>query len=137
VSETLSVLPEPDRDSRPYFLALARGEFIMQECADCNGWTWPARPICSRCRSFNLQWREASGLGTVYSWIVVHHAFMPAFQSLIPYTVAMVRVDEQDDIFIPGRLIGTAPLDLTGLRVRAVADVQTSEIGLLTWSALT
>jgi hypothetical protein len=47
--------------------------------------------------------------------------------------VALVRLDEQADILIPGRYIGKADL-IQGLRVRVQAERATSEIGLLTWN---
>ena len=45
------------------------------------------------------------------SWIVNHHPFGDAFPS--PYVVVTGRLDEQDDILIPGGYAG--PPDGTGL----------------------
>jgi hypothetical protein len=53
---------------------------------------------------------------------------------LVPYTVALVRVTEQDDILIPGRYVGAIEIR-QGLPVRAVAEPVTDEIGLITWDA--
>jgi uncharacterized OB-fold protein len=36
----------------------------------------------------------ASGLGVLYSWIVVHRAFSEAFRDDVPYTVGVVELDE-------------------------------------------
>jgi uncharacterized OB-fold protein len=127
-------LPTPDRDSAPYWQALAEGRFLMQRCRACARWTWPARPICSGCHGFDLEWIEASGGGEVYSWVVTHQPYGPDLARLVPYTVALVRVDEQDDILIPGRYVGTTEVR-QGLRVQARPEPATDDIGVLTWDA--
>ena len=126
------MLPTPDRDTAPYWQALADGRFVMQQCRTCGCWTWPARPICSRCHRFDLDWVEPSGSGEVYSWVVTHQPYGPDLAALVPYTVALVRVDEQDDIMIPGRYVGATEIH-QGLRVQARTEAATEEIGLLTW----
>jgi len=127
-------LPTPDRGSAPYWQALADGRFVMQRCRRCTRWTWPARPICSGCHGFDLEWTEAGGGGEVHSWIVTHQPYSPDLAALVPYAVVLVRVDEQDDILIPGRYVGTVDIH-QGLRVRARPEKATDEIGLLTWDA--
>src|SRR5437870_106855 len=97
-------LPYPDRDSRPWWEALARHELILQRCDECAAWRWPARAICGRCGSLAWRWVPASGRGVVASWIVNHHAFNSAFPS--PYVVLLVRLEEQDDLLLPGAYAG-------------------------------
>ena len=127
-------VPTPDRDSAPYWAALADGRFLLQHCAECGRWTWPARPICSGCHGENLVWEEAAGTGRVYSWVVTHQPYAPDLARLVPYTIALVRLDEQDDILIPGRYLGDAAIE-QGLRVRAVPERVTDDVGVLNWEA--
>jgi uncharacterized OB-fold protein len=127
-------LPTPDIDSAPYWQALAEGRFMLQRCSDCGAWTWPARPICSGCHGSNLAWVQSPGTGTVYSWVITHQPYGPDLAQLVPYPVALVRLDEQDDILIPGRYVGDVAL-CQGLRVRAHGELATENIGLLTWDA--
>ena len=47
-------VPVPDRDSAPYWSALAQGRLEVQQCLDCGRWTWPPRPVCSKCQSDDL-----------------------------------------------------------------------------------
>ena len=35
-------LPTPDRDSQAWWDALARHEFVLQRCDDCQAWRWPS-----------------------------------------------------------------------------------------------
>jgi len=128
-------LPVPDRDSAPYWAALAQGRFLAQRCDDCGRWTWPARPLCSGCHGQNLAWTQPQGTGEVYSWVVTHQPYAPDLARIVPYTIALVRLDEQDDILIPGRYLSDDVAIHQGLRVRAAPERVTDEIGVLNWEA--
>lgn len=125
-------VPVPDRDSAPYWGALAAGRFELQHCRDCGRWTWPARAVCSGCHGENLAWEQVSGAGEVHSWVVTHQIYAPEFVELVPYTVVLVRIDEQDDILIPGRFLSDVEVR-QGLRVRAVPEPITDDVGQLHW----
>lgn len=127
-------LPTPDRDSAPYWKALADGRFLVLRCRQCGRWTWPPRPVCSGCHGDDLEWTAPSGRGSVYSWVVTHQPYGPDLARMVPYTVALVRLAEQDDILIPGRYVGTAEIR-QGLLVRAATEPVDEEIGLLVWDA--
>ncbi len=86
--------------------------------------------MCSGCHGENLAWEEPNGTGEVYSWIVTHQPYGPDFP--VPYTVALVRLAEQDDILIPGLFVADTGIH-QGLRVRAVPQQKTDDIGILTW----
>ena len=130
----LRTMPQPDRDSLPYWAALAEGRLVMPHCLDCGRWTWPPRPICSGCHGDHLAWEAPSGMGEVYSWVVTHQPYAPDLARLVPYTIVLVRLDEQDDILIPGRLVSDVEAR-QGLRVRAAPEQLTDEIGILNWEA--
>jgi uncharacterized OB-fold protein len=127
------ILPVPDRDSGPYWAALAEGRLDLQHCRDCGRWTWPPRPVCSGCQGENLAWEPVQGTGAVHSWIITHQVYAPGLADLVPYTTVLVRLDEQDDILIPGRLVSTAGVR-QGLRVRAAPERLTDTVGELTWA---
>jgi uncharacterized protein len=127
-------IPVPDRDSAPYWAALAEGRFTLQRCRACDQRTWPARPICSGCHGDDLVWEQSQGTGEVYSWVVTHQPYAPDLARIVPYTVALVRLDEQEDILIPGRYVSDVEIH-QGLRVRAVPERVTDDIGVLSWEA--
>ena len=108
-------VPTPDRDSLAWWEGMARRELLLQRCGSCARLRWPPRPLCGACGSFEWSWSPASGRATVASWIVNHHPFGDAFPS--PYVVVTGRLDEQDDILIPGGYAG--PPDGAGLFVGA------------------
>jgi uncharacterized protein len=127
--------PVPDRDSGPYWAALAGGRLELQHCRDCGHWTWPPRPICSGCHGEDMAWEPVAGTGEVHSWIVTHQVYAPAFVDLVPYTIVLVRLDEQDDIMIPGPLVSDGSNDKVhqGLQVRAVTERVDGSVGRLRW----
>jgi uncharacterized OB-fold protein len=103
---TAPVRPRPaiDHDSAPWWAALGRHELVLARCADCRAWRWPPRALCGRCGSLDWSMVAASGRGTIASWIVNRHGFGGAFP--LPSTVVLVRVDEQDDLLVPGGWAG-------------------------------
>ena len=114
--------PLADRDSEPWWEMLGRHRLALQQCDECQRFRWPARAMCGECGSLRWRWVDASGRATIASWIVNHHGFTATFGS--PYTVVLARLDEQDDILIPGGWAGaTDGADLRiGLSVTAGFD---------------
>mgnify|MGYP005607851315 CR=1 FL=1 len=53
--------------------------------------------------------------------------------SRTPVRLALVRLDEQADIYIPGRLISDMEVH-RGLKVRVVTEKITDEVGDLAWT---
>jgi uncharacterized OB-fold protein len=129
------IRPVPDRDSKPYWQALAEGRLEIQQCRDCGHWSWPPRPICSKCQSDNLVWHEPSGRGEVHSWVVAHRPFAPALAEEVPYTIAMVRLDEEADVLIPGRLLRPYGDIHQGMRVRAAPQALGEGVGDICWES--
>ena len=87
-------LPEPTRDSKPYWDGLNEGRLLLQQCAACRKIRHYPRPVCDACYSMEVAWIEASGRGRVHSWTVAHHPFHPGFKEELPYIVAIVDLEE-------------------------------------------
>ncbi len=88
-------LPQPEITelNRPYWDGLREGRLRYQQCACGNAWL-PARRECPACLGEDVHWRDASGRGSVLSWVVYHTAYHPAFEARLPYHVALVELDE-------------------------------------------
>jgi len=84
-------LPEPDEVSREFFSGLERGELRLQRCDACATWQL-GEEICNNCAKQALSWTEASGRGVIYSFVVMHVGYHPAFKP--PYNVAHVELEE-------------------------------------------
>ena len=67
-------MPQPmaDNASVPWWQAAANHQLMVQCCSDCSQQRLPAAPICPACRSDAAQWEEVSGLGTLYTYTIVH-----------------------------------------------------------------
>lgn len=87
-------LPRPDDLSRPFFEGTRRHALVIQRCRDCGTHQLPGRFVCDECFSEDLEWTEASGRGTVFSYVVVHQKYHPAFAEEVPYNVAVVELEE-------------------------------------------
>ncbi|MDF1819521.1 MAG: OB-fold domain-containing protein [Immundisolibacteraceae bacterium] len=80
--------------SRPYWQAAREHRLEVQRCDDCNEWIFYPRQVCSECLSSALSWRQVSGLGTVYSYTVMHVPPHPGLADDLPLIVAVVKLDE-------------------------------------------
>lgn len=78
----------------PYTEGLQRGVVRYQQCAACSAAQTLARYACTTCGSPRLEWRDASGSGTVYATTEVMRAPSDLFRALAPYTIALVDLDE-------------------------------------------
>jgi uncharacterized OB-fold protein len=87
-------VPAPDEASRPFFEGTLRGEIMLQRCRACGFWMWPVRVRCIDCFSDDLAWDAASGMGTLYSFTIVHQVVHAGFANDVPYNVAMVDLRE-------------------------------------------
>ena len=87
-------LPRPTEDSAPFWEAAHKGELRMQRCGDCGHIRFPPALLCARCLSERAEWVALSGRGTVFSWIVVHQSQHPAFNTDVPYNVAIIELEE-------------------------------------------
>jgi hypothetical protein len=100
------VLPDlEDEDAAPFWQGTARGELLVQTCADCGRRRLPPRPMCPACRSLNHQWRPLSGRGTIWSFIIAHPPLLPAYQALAPYNVVTVALEEDPALRLVGNLL--------------------------------
>jgi uncharacterized OB-fold protein/acyl dehydratase len=91
--------PKPTRPRPPlghdnawWWEAIARGELAIQRCADCGVLRHPPRPMCGQCQSTRWDSVRASGKGTVYSYVVLHHPQFPAFD--YPLVAALIELVE-------------------------------------------
>lgn len=88
-------VPAPDPDSRPFWEGCRQGRLLIQHCRACGKHQFPPGNVCSSCRSDRLEWTQASGRGTVFSWIVVIHPVpKPVYEKDVPYVVALVDLEE-------------------------------------------
>ena len=87
-------LPPPSDEAVPFWDASRDGRFVLPWCRPCDRVFWHPRAACPRCLSDDIEWREASGRGTVYAVSVQHNAALPELREYVPYAVALVDLEE-------------------------------------------
>ena len=104
-------------ESEPFWAGCAQERMVVPRCGDCRRFHFYPRRFCPYCDSEEIEWREASGAGTVYSFAVVQKPIEKAFSSLVPYVIAIVELEE--GIRMLSHVVGVDPADMTcGMRVR-------------------
>ena len=113
--------PVPDEISAPFFNGARENRLILQHCTGCDGWSWPVRERCPHCFAAKLEWRQASGRGTLYTFTIMHQVMNPGFASAVPYNVAQVDLDE--GVRMTSNVIGIANDALRiGMRLEALFE---------------
>jgi uncharacterized OB-fold protein len=110
--ETRSEFPLPDLAWEPtaeYWAGAARGELRIPRCHGCGRLHWYPEDECRRCKGAAFTWETLRGTGTLFSWVVVTHAFLPEFADLTPFVPALVAVDEDPAVRIPTRIVDCDP----------------------------
>lgn len=113
-------VPVIDPEVLPFWLAARDGRLVIPFCGACDGYFWYPRGFCPRCSGSQLEWRESSGRGTVYSYSVVHNAFGD-WKAHAPFVIAYVALHE--GITVPTNLVDCSSQQLAvGLKVRSVFE---------------
>ena len=104
----MSRVEPPISDTTAPFWDATRGRrFLLQWCTACEAPVFYPRDNCPRCLGTALDWREASGRGTVYAVSVQHRPANPTMADRVPYTVALVDLEE--GVRIMSNVIGSDP----------------------------
>jgi len=89
--------PVVNRDNAGFWQGVAEHKLLIQRCAACRKPRFPWLPGCNACGCQEWDTFEASGEGTVFSHVVMHHPPFPAFSTSGeggPYAVALIELVE-------------------------------------------
>ena len=104
-------VPLTDELSTPFWDGAREGRLVIQRCRQCGFFVHQPRPVCRRCRSFDLGFETVSGSATLYSFTETHKAFHPFFADRVPYLLATVELAEQPGLRLLSNLVGIAEPD--------------------------
>jgi uncharacterized OB-fold protein len=126
--------PLPDVDDpvmRPFWDGARAGKLLQQRDRLTGDVHWPPKPLYWK-GGARLEWFEASGKGTVYTYVVAHEPFLPAFKHLLPHIMVVVQLAEGGRIV--GHMVDCAPADMTiGMPVRVAFKYLTERVTLPVW----
>lgn len=87
-------LPEINEINRPFWEAARDGQLMIQRCTECESTIYPPRAACPQCFS-DIEWFEAQGKGTVFTYSVVHRPSKPeVFEEKLPIISSVVELSE-------------------------------------------
>lgn len=124
MAEYRKPVPTPDHVTGEFWDAARNHELLVQHCRDCGAYQVLPQSCCRSCLSDRIEWVEATGKGTIYSYTVVHRPPSRKFEEDVPYTVALVELDE--GVRMMSNIVEIEPQDV---RVGMEVEVVFEEIG--------
>ena len=122
-------LPIIDPDTAPYWKAAKNHKLLLKRCSACGKAHFYPRELCPHCHADTVDWIEARGTGSIYSFTVARRPAGPAFKPDAPYVVAIIELDEGARMMT--NIVGCPPDSVKiGQRVSVVFEDVTDEISL-------
>ena len=84
-------VPAVSPDTMPWWQAAAEHRLVVQVCDTCGRHRHPPSPVCPHCHGWSSTFADHPGTGTIYTFTVVHQAFVPGIP--VPHVVAVVDLD--------------------------------------------
>lgn len=122
-------LPRPTPETQPFWTALKAHRFELPWCTGCGKPHFYPRLLCPHCGDERLEWRAASGCGTLHTFVINHKA-AKGFEA--PYVIAVVELDEGPRLLTNLVMAETPTPDnvVIGQRVEIVYDEVTPQVTL-------
>jgi len=109
--------PTPEPEAAPFWSAALEGRLVVQRCSSCGHAQLYPCVRCVRCHG-EVEFVEASGKGTVYSFTVIRQNYTRPFRDWMPYVVALVDLAEGPRVMT--NVVGCDPEEVSiGMAVRA------------------
>jgi uncharacterized OB-fold protein len=100
-------IPRPAPESAPYWEAAKKHRLELPRCHACGQFWFPPSRTCPHCLAADFSWKAVSGRGKVFSFVVFHRVYHPAFAEDVPYVVAVVELEEGPRLLT--NIVGVAP----------------------------
>lgn len=124
-------MPAPTPTTRPFWDALAEHRIRIQYSPSLGEYVFYPRVLSPRTLRDDLEWREISGRGILYTFTVAERPVAPHFADDVPQLLAMVQWDEGPRITT--EIADATPAELeVGMRVEPVfCDYPEQDITML------
>jgi len=114
------MLPPITDVNRPFWTGGERGQLLIQRCESCRRWVHPPSTTTHECGGALVP-EPVSGTGTIFTFTVNEQPFHPDVPP--PYVIAIIVLDEQDDLRLPTNIVHCDPAALEcGQPVRVVFE---------------
>lgn len=122
-------LPAIDEGTAPWWQACAEGRLLIKRCAECGQPHFYPRAFCPFCWSEKVDWEQASGRATLYTYSVVYQNDLPPFGERVPYVAAIVDLEEGPRMMT--NVVDCPPEDLrVGMALQVGFRQETDEVTL-------
>jgi uncharacterized protein len=112
-------MPVKTPTTAPFWDALAQHRIAIQYSPSSQSYVFYPRVRAPRTLADDLEWREISGMGMLYSFTVARRPVGPHFADAVPQLLAIVEWDEGPRFST--EMVNVDPADLrVGMRVRPV-----------------
>lgn len=118
-------IPVPNSISVPFWEAINSRELTVQRCQNCETYFHPPVGVCPDCLSTDLRFDKVSGKGKLHSFSITDDARQPAFEAILPYTIAIVELAEQPGLFMLSNIPSARP---ENLRIEAPVELEFEEL---------
>ena len=123
-------LPEPSAVTRPFWDGLREGRLRLQRSRTTGQWVFYPRAVSPFGAGDELDWQDASGRGTVYSFTIARRPTAPQWEGETPYVIAIVELAEGPRLIT--NIVGCDPESVRiGMPVTAEFTAVTDEVTLL------
>jgi uncharacterized OB-fold protein len=120
-------VPVPTPESRPFWAAARERRLVIPKCRSCGATWFPPTLACPSCGAADREWIEVSGRGTVFSFVVMHRVYHPAFAGKVPYVVAVIELEEGPRLL--SNLVGISPGEVRcDMPVRVTFDERRGDV---------
>jgi len=91
-TEYTKLLPHPTPETQRFWDGCKQHELWLPYCPNCSDYFFYPRAFCPRCFSWDIEWKQGSGKGTLYTFAIQYRPQAPGFRP--PYVTAIVQLDE-------------------------------------------
>jgi uncharacterized OB-fold protein len=102
-------MPSMTADTQFFWDGVKQHRLLVQRCTGCGELRHPPRPMCPSCRALEWDTIEATGRGTVFSFVMPRHPPLPWFDD--GYIVALVELGE--GVRLVTNLVDVTPDEVT------------------------
>ena len=130
---SLVASPAPTALTTRFWEACRKHRLVVQRCNSCDHLRFYPTAGCPACACDDFTWDEMSGKGRLYSWTVVHRSVDPYWQTKTPFVSAIIELDEQPGLLVPGLLTDVATEQLRAGQPLTVWFEEAGEFTLPRW----
>jgi uncharacterized OB-fold protein len=121
------IKPAISEINKPFWDGCRAHKLMAQRCTHCQEPRYPVAAVCPNCLSTGYEWRELSGRGELFSYIIVHRGYHPYWAQRLPYNVAFIELEEGLRMF--SNIVGTPNEELrVGQKVKVAFEERSADL---------